>query len=85
MKHTLAIALTLALTAPLGALANDCEDATDNYNSAAEDLMAALRRHASCVADSEGEDDCSSEFGRVRSVQDDFESAVSDVESYCED
>jgi DNA invertase Pin-like site-specific DNA recombinase len=36
-----------------------------------------------CVANSRGTDDCSSEFGRVRWEQSDFESAVSNYQSEC--
>jgi hypothetical protein len=40
-------------------------------------------RHAVVHADSRGHDDCPSEFHRLRSAQDDFESAVSSYQSDC--
>ena len=49
-----------------------CREAIDRYNSAISDVSTALRRYASCVSDSRGHDDCSSEFRRLRSAQDDF-------------
>ena len=61
----------------------ECREAIDRYNSAISDVSAALRRYASCVSDSRGHDDCSSEFHRLRSAQDDFESAVSEYQSEC--
>jgi hypothetical protein len=54
----------------------ECREAIDRYNSAISDVSTALRRYASCVSDSRGHDDCSSEFSSLRSAQDDFESAV---------
>src|SRR5262245_41609148 len=61
-----------------------CRDAIDRYNSAVSDISSYLRRYASCVSGSQGRDDCSSEFRRLRSAQDDFESAVSAYRNDCE-
>ena len=61
-----------------------CKDAIDQYNSARSDIADTLRRYASCAANSDGHDDCSSEFRRLKSAQDDFESAVSEYESECQ-
>jgi hypothetical protein len=61
-----------------------CKDAIDQYNSARSDIADTLKRYASCVASSDGHDDCSSEFRRLKSAQDDFESAVSEYESECQ-
>jgi hypothetical protein len=60
-----------------------CRDAIDSYKSAISDVSTALRTYASCVSDSQGHDDCSSEFSSLRSAQDDFESAVSEYQSEC--
>jgi hypothetical protein len=54
-----------------------CRDAIDQYNSAVSDISSYLRRYANCVSGSQGRDDCYSEFRRLKSAQDDFESAVS--------
>ena len=53
------------------------------YNSPKSDVTDALKLYAACVSDSDGHDDCSSEFSSLRSAQDDFESAVSEYESNC--
>ena len=54
----------------------ECKDAIDRYNSAVEDVSSALRRYANCVSGSQGNDDCSSEFRRVRSAHSEFEDAA---------
>lgn len=83
---TSAALLGLAIfSAPFTARAgpSECRDAVDDYNSAVDDVSSALRYYANCVSGSEGQDDCSSEFYRLSSAQDDFESAVSDYQSDC--
>jgi hypothetical protein len=61
----------------------DCQSAVDGYNSAISDIEYQLRRYANCVSNSQGDDDCSSQFRRLRSAQMDFESAVSDYDNEC--
>lgn len=63
----------------------DCQDAVRSYNSAIEDISSSLRRYANCVSSSRGNDECSSEFRRIRSAHNDFESAVSQHRSECQD
>ncbi len=60
----------------------ECRDARQRARSAASDVVSYSRRLISCV---EGDftDDCSSELRRVRNAHSDYESAVSDVSSYC--
>ena len=60
-----------------------CRTALDRYRPAKIDVFDAIKTCASCVKDSDGHDDCSSEFSRLQSEQDDFESAVSDYEGDC--
>jgi hypothetical protein len=55
----------------------DCQDAISQYNSAISDISTALRRYTNCVSGSNGHDDCSSEFRRLKSAHSDFEDAVS--------
>jgi hypothetical protein len=62
----------------------ECNSAIDSYNAAVESISDTLRRYTSCVSDSRGNDDCSLEFGRLRSAHDDFESAVSSYQSDCQ-
>jgi hypothetical protein len=47
-------------------------------------LDTATKLSKDGVRDDDGHDDCSIEFSALRSVQDDFESAVSDYESECQ-
>jgi hypothetical protein len=61
----------------------DCEDAISSYNSAVSDISTALRRYSNCISASQGRDDCSGEFRRLRNAQGDFESAVSRYGSEC--
>jgi len=61
-----------------------CQEAIDQFKSARSDVDSDLTSYASCVSDSDGHDDCSSEFSTVQSAQSDFESAVSSYESDCE-
>jgi hypothetical protein len=61
----------------------ECQEAIREYNSAKSDVVDALKIYAACVSDSDGNDDCSSEFSTLRAAQDDFESAISDHESSC--
>lgn len=65
------------------AYASNCGDATNNYNSAIDEISYSLRRYTNCLNASGGNDDCSSEFRRLRNAQDEFESAVSDIRNYC--
>jgi hypothetical protein len=68
---------------PTGAATADCSDASSTYNSAISDVSDAIRRYSRCLSSSDGHDDCSSEFRRLKSAQSDFESAVSNYESEC--
>jgi hypothetical protein len=86
MKHAVLIAVALAtMSAPKAiADADDCRDAVSTYNSKLNDVDYALRRYGRCVSDSRGQDDCSSEFRRLRYAQDDFETAVNAIRSECD-
>jgi hypothetical protein len=78
------LSAAIVLTVPMihAATAN-CSDATDTYNSAISDVSEALKRYTRCLSSSNGHDDCSSEFRRLKNAQSDFESAVSEYESEC--
>jgi hypothetical protein len=62
----------------------ECTRSIDNYNSVIQDVADTLKRYTNCISASRGSDDCSSEFSRLRSAQDDFESAVSQYRSNCQ-
>lgn len=61
----------------------DCESAVSDYNNAVSEIDSYVRRYVNCVSGSQGQDDCSSEFRRLKNAQSDFKSAVSDYQSYC--
>ncbi len=77
-------ALAGAATASTTAGALDCDAAVDSYNSATSEIGYQMRRYSRCVSGSQGRDDCSSEFRRLRYAQDAFETAVSEYQSYCD-
>jgi hypothetical protein len=62
---------------------SDCQDTISRYNSAIDDVASTLKRYSSCVSSSNGKDDCSSEFHRLKTAQSDFEDAVNAVRSEC--
>lgn len=76
-------AVVLALVAS-PCMASDCSDARNQYGQAISDVSDALSRYTRCVSGSRGQDDCSTEFRRLKYAQSDFESAVSAIGSYCE-
>jgi hypothetical protein len=78
-----AMLVIVSAALPTKADPEGCKDAADQYNSAIGDIGDYLKRYAGCVEGSRGHDDCSSEFSRLKSAQDDFESAVSEYENEC--
>jgi hypothetical protein len=48
-----------------------------------EEIQEHLGRYVQCIAKSNGQDDCSSEFQRVRNAQDEFEKTVEEFRSEC--
>jgi hypothetical protein len=82
---SIALALGIALLSGIPATADTeaCRSATYVFRSARESVGDYLRRYASCVSRSNGHNDCSREFSRLRSAQDDFELAVSDFDREC--
>lgn len=72
------------MSATIGVALADCQYAIDSYNSAISEIEYELGRYTRCVSNSMGEDDCYSEFRRLRSAQDSFESAVSSYRIDCD-
>jgi hypothetical protein len=83
MKWRCVLLTGITLAPPTTAFADDCEDAVRRYNSILSDMNSTMRRLTSCVADSKGRDDCSSEFHRLKSAHGDFESAVTKYRRDC--
>jgi hypothetical protein len=81
-----AFAFLLMALVPLPATADpeECREAIDKYNTAIGDISYAIRRYSTCVSGSQAHDDCSSEFRRVKSAQDDFEDAVTAYGTDCQ-
>lgn len=74
----------LALLGAAPAAATPCNEAIDGFNSAIEELDGVLKRYHDCLQNTDGTDDCSSEFRRLRSEQSDFEGAVSTYKDDCD-
>jgi hypothetical protein len=85
IKFTGVAALIIALLACVSATADNeaCRGATYVFKSARANVGDYLRRYASCVSRSDGHNDCANDFSRLRSVQDNFEMAVSDYDRDC--
>jgi hypothetical protein len=81
-----AVVVTVAVTnnRPARAGPDECKVAIDSYNSAVEEISDTMKRYSRCVSDSQGHDDCSSEFRRLKSSQSDFEVSVSNYGSECQ-
>ena len=62
---------------------NECKTAIERYNTAVEEVPSTLRRYTRCISYSEGRDDCSREFSRIRAAHNEFGSAVADYEREC--
>ncbi|MBK8158762.1 MAG: hypothetical protein IPK59_08390 [Rhodospirillaceae bacterium] len=62
----------------------DCNYAINDYNDAISEISYAMKRYTNCVSNSEGQDDCSSEFRKLKYAQDEFESAVSAISYECD-
>jgi hypothetical protein len=82
-KILIAATVAVSLSGPATA-SSECTYAVDSYNSAVDDISYGLKRYAQCVEASQGSDDCSSEFRRLKNAQDDFETAVSNYQIDCE-
>jgi hypothetical protein len=77
------LALTVCCVRSSRADPEECQNAISEYNAAVSDISTVLRRYTRCISGSQGRDDCSTEFRRLRSVQNDFENAVSRYTSEC--
>ena len=62
----------------------DCCDAMDEADSAASDLEDAASEMTSCAENRDYDDGCYSEYSDIESAYDDYENAVSSVDSECE-
>lgn len=83
MRRAILFCLMCLLSVPVRAGIDDCREAISSFRSARSDVFDAVKRYARCVADSDGHDDCSSEFSALQSAHDDFDSAASSYQSDC--
>jgi hypothetical protein len=79
----MALGIILFSGVPATADSEACRGAAYGFKSARESVGDYLRRYASCVSRSNGHNNCSTEFSRLRSAQEDFESAVSEYDREC--
>lgn len=63
---------------------DECRNAKEQAESYRSDLETYTKRLYRCLEGNDLTDDCYSEFRRVKSYHSDFESAVSEVSSYCD-
>jgi hypothetical protein len=63
---------------------SNCEYARARARSAASELSDYARRLRNCAESADFGNDCSTEFRRVKNSHSDYESAVSEISSYCE-
>jgi len=63
--------------------AEECVNAKQEAESSAQQLASDAQALAYCAEAEDFDDDCSSEYYSVSSAHGDYESAVSEVESYC--
>lgn len=61
----------------------ECRNALSLAENAASELSDYSERLRNCAESQEYNDDCSTEFRRVRNAHSDYEDAVSSVSSYC--
>jgi hypothetical protein len=61
----------------------DCQNAISRAESSSSELADYARRLRNCAESQNYNDDCSTEFRRVKNSYGDYESAVSSVGSYC--
>jgi len=77
------IGLALSLCLSSNVAQASCSDAIDTINLAISNLANALQDYSRCLSNSNGHDDCSSEFRSLAKAQSDFESEVSEYEREC--
>lgn len=86
LKILVLITIFTIFTSYVNASSEDCKNAKDDAESVRSDLENYTKKLYRCVQyqSDDFSDDCYSEFRRVKSYHSDFESAVSEVRSYCD-
>lgn len=60
-----------------------CKYAIEKYNSTISNIQYSLRRYTTCLSNSQGHEDCSYEFRKLKYDQSDYENVVSEMSSEC--
>jgi len=81
-REVYAVARALSRRAPANK-SSECRSAWDAANSARDELSDKAKQLMRCADDSDLQDDCDTEIRRARSAQDDFSSAVSNMQNSC--
>jgi hypothetical protein len=84
MKKIVGMLVLVGFTQLVGASGQDCRDAKHGYREAKGEIPGYLRLYANCISSNTGDDDCESEFTQLKSAQEEFEDAVSNIQSECE-
>lgn len=83
MRAAISALIGLCLATPSAAMANACEDAWWEYNRRLDNIDQQVQRYTRCLRNSEGREDCSSHFRRLRTEQQQLEQAVQNIRLYC--
>lgn len=79
----LCICLLVNLNQAANASPDECREVISEFNLAVNEISSTLKRYTTCISDSQGHDDCSIQFKRLKSAQGDFENAVARYETEC--
>lgn len=82
-RRALACIVLLYSYCPAYADVDQCERAIRDYKEASSELADYVNRYVRCLNNTDGSDDCSSEFSRLKRAQSDFEDAVSELGWKC--
>lgn len=78
-----AIGFTIFAYTSAYASTDTCKFSVDHYITAQSEISVALRAYSTCMSNSNGHDNCTSEFDRLRAAQDDFAAAVLERQFAC--
>jgi hypothetical protein len=76
------IVVALTVTSP-PITDRDCRAASERYERAVSEAIAAVRAYEKCILAGRKQDDCSSQVDELNSTQDEFADAVSEYPSGC--
>jgi len=77
------IFVLLIITININGEIEECQEAKNEVREYQEDLIRYTKKLYECVNNSNYKDDCYFEFRKVKSIYNDFESAISAVDNEC--